>query len=34
MRSVLASRNQELYSIAVRGVADIADRLGSRHVGR
>jgi len=32
MRSVLASRNQELYSIAVRGVADIADRLGSRHV--
>ncbi len=32
MRSVLASRNQELYSITVRDVADIADRLGSGHV--
>ena len=32
MRSVLASHNQELYAIAIRDTADIADRLGSRHI--
>ncbi|HQC78534.1 MAG TPA: hypothetical protein PLH92_17650 [Mycobacterium sp.] len=32
MRSVLASRNQELYTFTARTVSDIADRLGSHHV--
>lgn len=32
MRSVLASRNQELYTFTARDVSDIADRLGSHHV--
>lgn len=32
MRSVLASHNQELYAIAVRTPADIADRIGASHI--